>query len=135
MPIFKGTDRWQDVTDAHWREVEALPGIAPDCTVIVDARQFGEVTVWEAVEWLPSQPELFRWVVQNSLHLLDRPERLRLMEFVARDPLFAGAIYITVPRLTDEEDAILYAAFAPTMPKLVARLNDGTPGVRAKVQS
>lgn len=133
MPTFKANDRWQDIVTAHWREVETLPGSNLECKVLVDARQFGDVEIWQAVEWLQQEDDLFRWVVQYCLHLFDRPERLKLLQQVALDPALAAAIFVIVPHLTDEEDAILYAAFEAEMPNLVARLADGTPGVRAKV--
>ena len=66
------------------------------------------------------------WQAQNMLGEFEPGIRRRVLEAVAEnDPPTACRIYMRDPTLTDEEDAILWAGFAPKMSTMRLAFEEG----------
>lgn len=119
--IYGPNDSWQALHD-EWFAIERLLAGQKDeaeCPIMLRVRAGAVRTVGEGLTGISERREVdhLNWIARHGLHLLDRECRgivLRTLgEYV---PPRACMIYLRRADLSDEEDAILWDAFAPKMP-------------------
>ena len=93
-----------------------------DCRVLQQLQSLAQNDgkVGPSFEAMFASPSEYRptlaWEAQHMLDVLAPATRRRLLEVIAEnDPPTACRIYMRDPALSDEEDAILWAGFAPKM--------------------
>lgn len=137
---FGPDDRWQAFIDASWAFACQETGFTSEsqCSVMPLARRPGDVTVAQGLDVVFAAvdgAEFVQWLSANRLSALSLDLRMRLLlEVCRRDPCYAGAVYLWQADLSEDEDVVLLAAFAPEMPLLVERVKRN-PACRAKVRA